>query len=181
MTAATAAAEQVVLRCGSAVLVRPVQPSDGELLLDGFARLSLRSRFTRFLAAKQQLTPAEVRFFTDVDHYDHEALGVLDPRTGCGIGIARFIRSRTDATQAEVAITVVDAWQRCGVGTALLTRLAARARRVGIFSFTAVVSADNDAMIGLLRNGHRGVELIGLDGDVLEYEIALTPFTARIA
>ena len=176
---ATAVPEAVELRCGSLIVIRPVQPTDGELLLDGFARLSVRSRYARFLTAKRELTPAEVRFFTDVDHYDHDALGAIDPRTGRGIGVARFVRSRTDAQRAEVAITVVDDWQRCGVGTALVTRLAVRALRVGVFSFTAVIGADNEAMIGLLRNAHPGVELTSVDGNVLEYEIALTGFAGQ--
>ena len=181
MTTATAATEDVVLRCGSVVAIRAVEPTDAELLLDGFARLSLRSRYGRFLTAKRELTPAEVRFFTHVDHYDHDALAAVDPGTGRGIGIARFVRSDTDAQQAEVAVTVVDEWQRCGVGTALVTRLAVRALRVGVFSFTATVADNNEAMIGLLRNGHRGVELTSVDGNVLEYEIALTSFAGRCA
>jgi GNAT superfamily N-acetyltransferase len=173
------AGEAVALRDGSSILVRPVQPTDGELLLDGFARLSARSRYARFLTAKAELTPAEVHFFTHVDHHHHDALCAVDPVTGRGVGIARFVRSRTDGQEAEVAITVVDEWQRRGVGTALLLRLAERARSVGIFCFTAVVGADNAAMIGLLRNGHAGVELVAMDGDVLEYQIALISFTAQ--
>lgn len=172
-------AERVLLRDGTAVVIRTVEASDGPLLFDGFARLSLRSRYARFFTAKPQLTAAEVRYFTDVDHYDHDAIGALDPVTGRGIGIARFVRSRTDAQSADVAVTVVDEWHRRGVGTELLLRLAARARRVGIYAFTAMVHADNEAMISLLRNGHPGVELTGVDGDVLEYEIGLTSFSVR--
>jgi GNAT superfamily N-acetyltransferase len=172
--------EKVLLRNGYVVLIRPVRPSDADLLLAGFARLSLRSRYARFLTAKTELTPDEVRYFTHVDHYDHDAVGAIDPLTGRGVGIARFVRSGTETQDAEVAITVVDEWQRRGVGTALLTRLAERARRVGIFSFTAVVAADNVAMIGLLRRGHPGIELTGVDGDVLEYAIALGSFTGRL-
>lgn len=180
VTATSAAGEAVALRDGSSILVRPVQPTDGELLLDGFARLSARSRYTRFLSAKAELTPAEVHFFTHVDHHHHDALCAVDPVTGRGVGIARFVRSRTDGQEAEVAITVVDEWQRRGIGTALLMRLATRALQVGIFSFTAVVATDNRAMIGLLRNGHAGVELTSLAGDVLEYEVALASFTAQL-
>jgi len=48
---------------------------------------------------------------------------------------------------------------------------------VGIYAFTATVHVDNQAMIGLVRSGHRGVEHSG--SDVLEYAISLTSLTAE--
>ncbi|HET9968935.1 MAG TPA: hypothetical protein VFQ68_11935, partial [Streptosporangiaceae bacterium] len=69
---------RVVLRDGSAVLIRPVRGTDAPLLADGFTRLSERSRRRRFLGRKRTLTEADLRFFIDVDQRDHEALGALD-------------------------------------------------------------------------------------------------------
>ena len=54
---------------------REVSGDDATLLADGFARLSEQSRRMRFLFAKKILTPAELRYLTEVDHRDHEALG----------------------------------------------------------------------------------------------------------
>jgi hypothetical protein len=54
-----------VLGDGSTVPIRQVQSADGPLLADGFARLSARSRQLRLLTPKQELSPAEVRCFTD--------------------------------------------------------------------------------------------------------------------
>jgi hypothetical protein len=68
----------VVLRDGSAVLIRQVRSTDAPLLADGFARLSAASRQMRFLGVKKELSAAELRYFTDVDHHDHEALAALD-------------------------------------------------------------------------------------------------------
>ena len=72
----------VVLRDGSAVLIRPVRSGDAPLLADGFARLSVRSRQLWFLGPKQELSPAELRYFTEVDHHDHEALGAYEITLG---------------------------------------------------------------------------------------------------
>ena len=44
---------------------------------------------------------------------------------------------------AEVALLVEDAWQRRGLGTALLRRLSALAARVGYAALVAYTSADN--------------------------------------
>src|SRR5689334_13379214 len=60
----TAERRQVVLRDGSAVLIRPVRFTDAPLLADGFARLSERSRRLRFLGRKTTLTEADLRYYT---------------------------------------------------------------------------------------------------------------------
>jgi RimJ/RimL family protein N-acetyltransferase len=160
------------LRDGSQVLVRPVRESDAALLADGFARLSAKSRQQRFLTSKNRLSAAELRYLTDVDHYDHEAIGALD-LAGAGVGIARYIRSRRDPRSAEFAVTVVDAWQGRGLGIELTRQLADRARHAGISTFTALVTADNAAVAGLLRTMR--ARLTGRDGATLEYEMPLLP------
>jgi RimJ/RimL family protein N-acetyltransferase len=168
--AAAASRATVRLRDGSQVVIRPVRSSDAPLLADGFARLSATSRQQRFLAAKQRLSAAELRYLTHVDHYDHEAIGALD-RAGRGVGIARYIRSQRNPRSAEIAVTVVDAWQGLGLGTELARQLADRAIQAGISSFTALVTPANAAAAGLLRAMR--ARLIRADEESLDYEIAL--------
>src|SRR5271154_3032296 len=86
----------VVLRDGSKVLIRQVQRTDAPLLADGFTRLSAHSRRMRFLGRKDSLSAADLRYLTDVDHHDHEALGALDQADGRGVGIARYVRDVED-------------------------------------------------------------------------------------
>jgi RimJ/RimL family protein N-acetyltransferase len=162
-----------VLHDGSKVLIRPVQPADAPLLADGFARLSDKSRRMRFLARKDRLSAAELRYFTDIDHHNHEALGALDQADGRGVGVARWVRDAEDPHAAEIAVTIVDDWQGRGLGTELLTRLSGRARSEGICRFTALVAEDNMAMAGLLRN--MSANLVGRSPGTVEYEIALMP------
>jgi RimJ/RimL family protein N-acetyltransferase len=171
------ASRQVRLRDGSAVLIRPVRRTDTSLLADGFARLSERSRWTRFLGRKNALTEADLRYFTDVDHHDHEALGALDHVRGGGVGIARYVRDREDRHAAEIAVTIVDDWQRRGLGTELLAQLSDRACQEGIRRFTALVAADNAAANGLLRNS--GASLIHRGRGIVEYELDLTCVRAQ--
>ena len=141
----------VVLRDGSAVLIRQVRSTDAALLADGFARLSAASRQMRFLGVKKELSAAELRYFTDVDHHDHEALGALDLAGGHGVGIARYIRDASDPQAAEIAVTIVDEWQGRGLGTLLLLQLTKRARQEGISRFNALVADGNEAVMALLR------------------------------
>src|SRR5215813_11430213 len=165
--------KRVVLPDGSKVLIRQVQPADAPLLADGFARLSDRSRRMRFLTGKDQLSAAELRYFTDLDHRGHEALGALDQADGRGVGVARYVRDADDPHAAEIAVTIVDDWQGRGLGTELLTRLSDRARSEDICRFTALVAEDNRAMAGLLRN--MSASLTGRSPGTVEYEITLMP------
>jgi RimJ/RimL family protein N-acetyltransferase len=163
--------ENVVLRDGSQVLIRPVRSTDAELIAEAFARLSERSRRMRFLGKKDELTAAELRYYTNVDHHDHEALGALDPADGGGVGVARYVRDADDPQAAEIAIAIADDWQGRGLGTELLGRLSHRAREEGIRRFTAVMASENVPM-GMLLHSVGAVQT-GRNFGTLEYEIAL--------
>jgi RimJ/RimL family protein N-acetyltransferase len=175
--AGVTAGSRTVLRDGSHVLIRPVRSTDAPLLADGFTRLSATSRWMRFLTPKKELSPAELRYLTDLDHHDHEALGALDHGNGRGVGIARYIRHAGDRYAADIAVTIVDDWQGRGLGTELLARLSDRARQEGIHRFTALVAAENVAVARLLRN--MCARLTGRESNTLEYEIALVPSDER--
>ena len=162
-----------VLRDGSAVLIRQVRSADAPRLADGFARLSAASRQRRFLGVKKELSAAELRYFTDVDHHDHEALAALDRVGGHGVGIARYVRDASDPQVAEIAVTIVDDWQGRGLGTELLAQLSGRARQEGIRRFTALADAGNVAVAALLRNA--GARLVRRGRGTVEYEITLAP------
>jgi RimJ/RimL family protein N-acetyltransferase len=183
----------VVLRDGSAVRIRPVTPADAPLLADGFARLSPRSRRLRFLGPKKLLTASELQRLTDIDHYDHEALGAVQLTSGqtermrrlgrvdgLGLGVARYVRSTDDPSTADCAVTVVDGWHRRGLATELLARLADRARLAGIRRFTGQVALDNTAMVGLLRHLRAEIELVRHDELTLDFAVHLDGSTAAI-
>jgi hypothetical protein len=98
----------VALRDGSKVLIRQAQSTDTPLLADSFARLSPQTRQMRFLTRKNELTSADLSYFTDVDHHDHEALGAMTRADGRGVGTARYIRHADDPQAPEIAVTIVD-------------------------------------------------------------------------
>jgi RimJ/RimL family protein N-acetyltransferase len=155
------------------VLIGPVGPADVPLLADGFARLSARSRQLRLLGPRKKPTPAELRYLTEIDHHDHEALGAVDRASGLSVGVARYVRCFEDAQVAEIAVTVVDQWQGRGLGTELLAQLAERGREEGIGRFTALVGAGNVAMTRLVRT--TGGYLVRRDSATVLYEIPLAP------
>jgi RimJ/RimL family protein N-acetyltransferase len=141
----------ITLRDGARVTLRPIAPEDKPLLAASFDRLSEESRYRRFFTTKKELSEAELDHFVDVDHSDHEAIVAIDPSSGEGLGVARYVRATDDAEAAEIAVTVADDWQGRSLGRALLDRLTYRARQEGVRRFTALVQGDNRASLGLIE------------------------------
>ncbi len=162
----------VKLRDGSVVRLRQGHHSDRDLLLRGFERLSAEARYRRFLAATPELTEDMVRYLTDVDHHDHEAIVATDEQTGEGVGVARYVRNVTRPDTAEVAVTVIDEWQGRGLGTILLEVLGERARAEGVKRFTAMMLASNQQMMEVLE-GLGPVHVVDRDAGTVQIEMPL--------
>jgi len=156
---------------GGRVLVRPLLYSDREQLGLQYAQLSPESRRLRFFSAPNRLREADLEYLTKLDYRDHfawAAFAVDDPGSP-GIAVARYIR-RQEPTKAEVAVTVLDDYQRRGVGTLLTRLLAEVAAGHGIDTLVTYVLWDNELAIdALVKAGARvtpyepGVALLELD------------------
>jgi GNAT superfamily N-acetyltransferase len=141
------------LRDGTVVRIRPILPSDGPRLREGFDRLSVESRYRRFMTAIDELSDQQVRYLTEIDYENHMAWVAVDPSSpdAPGLGVSRYVRSPDDPTVAEAAVTVIDAWQGRGLGSLLLAVLGLHAVRNGITTFRAYVLEENAPMIGILH------------------------------
>ena len=144
-------AVHVIIDGGLELLLRPLRPDDKRRIAQAFERLSPETRYRRFFAPLPRLSEQDLRYLTEVDHHDHEALAAVNPENGAIVGVARYVRS-DDPTEAEVAVVVGDPWQGRGVATALLQRLVARAREEGIDHFVALVMSDNTDALELFRH-----------------------------
>lgn len=147
-----------VLDDGGEVLIRPLVYGDRFELASGFTELSLRSRQLRFFQPPEALGPDELEYLTNIDYQNHFALAVLllGGVTPTGIAVGRYLRDPAEPTTAEVAVTVMDAYQRRGVGTLLTRALSEVAAQRGIRTFVSFVQWDNDlAVDALTREGAR--------------------------
>ncbi|WP_394813100.1 GNAT family N-acetyltransferase [Streptomyces boetiae] len=148
--AAAAPAGEAVVRSrtvalgGQPVVVRAAGPADAAEARAMHARCSSRTLTLRYHGP-----------VTDADRY---LAHLLDPRHGVSlvaedgqgrvVGLAHLL---WDGEETEVALLVEDAWQRHGVGRALLRALieqAVAARREVVY---AVTQASNAGMIALMR------------------------------
>ncbi|MFT6446314.1 GNAT family N-acetyltransferase [Pseudophaeobacter arcticus] len=168
------------LKNGVSVLVRDVTPTDRHLLEIGFAHLSGRARYFRFLGAHNPLTEKELDRFTAANDPDHVAAGALlrcrtipEP-----IGIARYIRLPDQKHVAEIAITIADQYQHQGLGSLLLGALAKFARQGRITEFNALIHSENTAMLGLLDQ-FGGVQT-ALGGEDIEVTFPVSTISVHV-
>lgn len=145
------------------VVSRPIRPDDAARLRRLFYRLSPETLYRRFFSPVLRPETKMLTYLCEVDHHDREALVALDGDEV--IGVARYDRSATDPTVAEVAVLVEDAWQGHGVGRYLMRRLGTVAAARGITSFRADVLPSNEAPVKLARAVAPLVEVSFVDGE----------------
>jgi RimJ/RimL family protein N-acetyltransferase len=158
------------------IIVTQLTPSDRAAIEFSLRRLGAQSRYQRFLGAKTAFSRRELDRMTHIDHWHRESLIARSPVPRAPIGIAEYVR-REEFDVADIAVAVVDEWQRRGVGTQLVRALRSRAISAGVRRFTATVLAENKGALALL--GHLGpYEVTSVEGPVLELEIDLDPLAA---
>jgi len=171
---AIAEPEDVVLRDGSTLRLRPTGPADEQALLDFFERLSPESRYLRFQGAVRVDAHLIASFLRSDGDESLSLIGELTDADGAVhvIGLGTWIRLR-DPSRAEVAFVVADEFQHRGIASRLLERLAVHARDAGIDRFVAQVLPENAAMLRVF--GDTGFEVRRrYVGGVVEVEFALT-------
>ncbi len=145
---------------GTRVLLRPLMPADRDELAARYLELSESSRRRRFFAAPDELDGPLLDYLTHLDYDHHLALAAfaLDEAGGRGIGVARYVREPEHPDRAEVAVTVIDAYQHRGLGTLLLTTLAKAARHRGVATFVSYALWENVGVVDALAEAGGRVE-----------------------
>jgi acetyltransferase len=135
------------------ITVRPIRPEDIDLETDFARKLSKETRYNRFLGGGVRLTPELLEKFTRIDFSRDMALIASATIEGAetAIGVARYARLADDV-MCEFAITVADAWQRCGIGRKLLAMLVDSARGHSLRQIIGDVLATNTPMLRLARS-----------------------------
>jgi RimJ/RimL family protein N-acetyltransferase len=138
--------ETIVRALLPSVTIRPLAQREAPAAVDAvFAGLSPRARYLRFHSPLPRLSPQLRESLADLD--GHRRVAVLAEAEELPIGVAQFVA--TSPEEAEMAVAVVDAWQRRGIGTRLLTALTQVATDLGYTRLTGSVLPENAAMLAL--------------------------------
>ena len=140
--------EEVTLKTGLKLLIRPIQPEDAEREREFVSRLSPETLYFRFMMPVRELPPAMIERFTQIDYGRELALVGI---TGEGaqqriVGVAR-ITPTTIPERCEFAIVVEETMQGSGLARTLMQRLFDAARSRGYREIEGAVLRENPRML----------------------------------
>jgi acetyltransferase len=140
------------LASGRRVTLRPITATDAAREAAFVRGLSTASRYKRFMSSLRELTPAKLKYFTDVDQQRHLALAATatGDRRRAWVGVARCVAD-PQGDGCEFAVTVADDWQGSGLAGLLMRVLMDTAKRKGFKTMHGVVLASNRRMLTLAR------------------------------
>ena len=164
--------QEVTLRDGRRVLIRPILPSDAPELGEAIKTADADTLHRRFLGAPPRVTPALLAHLTVVDYVRRFALVAIETVTGRGAAVARYESAGEGV--AEIAVAVRPAWRRAGLGTALILSLARAAAERGIHAFSASYLADNRPVAALVEDAD-GLGRQVIKQGIAEFSLALAP------
>jgi GNAT superfamily N-acetyltransferase len=140
--------------------VGSVLPHNKKQISDGIRDMSPETIRQRFLGSKREFSDKELQYLTVLDGWNHYAIGVEErDKLKRGVAIIRMVRSSHSETEAEIAITIIDDYQRKGLGSFLLNliMLAAMERKIETLSFTFL--PQNVAIVKLIKGA--GIPIAG--------------------
>ena len=140
------------LRDGRRIVLRTVRPQDKDELQAAFKRLSVESRYSRFMSALRELTPQMLEQATHPkDSRELQLVAVVhEGAQEKIIGAARYA-AETGSAECEFGVAVADQWQGLGVARQLLAALMRTARARGFKRMYGYILASNSRMLGLAK------------------------------
>ncbi|HEY51409.1 MAG TPA: GNAT family N-acetyltransferase [Dehalococcoidia bacterium] len=144
---------EVLLKDGSRILLRPIRQDDTERWLAFFQRQSQQTKYFRFQRDPGKMGPEDAQRFCTVDYKNTFALvgEVQREQRREIIAIGRYYRL-PNKRSARVAFAIEDAYHGKGIGTRLIEWLANAARDNGIAFFEGDVLAENERMMSVLKD-----------------------------
>jgi acetyltransferase len=137
---------------GCTVRVRPMRREDLPMEAEFVRHLSSDARYKRFMLTLRELSPAKLKYLTDVDQDRHVALVATVDRDGheLEVGVARYIVDPAGRS-GEFAIAVDDEWQGSGLAGILMHALIDVARARGLAAMEGIVLRSNGRMLRFAR------------------------------
>ncbi|MEO0821911.1 MAG: bifunctional acetate--CoA ligase family protein/GNAT family N-acetyltransferase [Pseudomonadota bacterium] len=136
----------LTLRDGSRVFCRPIRPEDAPIYRDFFARIDTEDMRLRFFTPMRQVPERLIATLTQIDYARAMAFLAFDPEDDALMGVAR-LAADADGETAEYGILVRSDLKGRGVGRALMNRLIAHGRAVGLREIWGEVLAENTGML----------------------------------
>lgn len=133
--------------------IRPIVSSDKNMFEKGFSELSERSRYFRFFSVRSRLSENQLHFFTEGDGINNVAWGISDISGDeiKPVGVGRFVRLKNEPETAEVALVIIDSYQKMGLGRILLSILNITAAQCDIKKLRYYILAENHVAMHIVK------------------------------
>jgi RimJ/RimL family protein N-acetyltransferase len=152
--------------------LRPWRPGDEALLVSAQPDISPASLTARFCVGLAELPTTYLRHIVQAPRERWDAQVATE--AGRLVGWAEFARLGGHEDEADLAVLVVDAWQRRGVAAALFRAMLPRAAVAGVRVVHADVEPGNTAARATIQSLASGLTLSGAFADgLLHYSLAL--------
>jgi len=166
---------ELALASGPLVRFRHACPADEPLLAAAINSASRETLLHRFFSPIRSVAPDQLHRMLVFDASRETCIvglteGNAAPRLVCGARYVKLPKPRT----AEIALTVHDDFQHCGLGTFLLRLLAQLAQAEDLEWFEAEVLSTNRKMLSLFRKLSRGQAAGQWTGDVYHLRLPIT-------
>ncbi len=134
------------------ILIRPAKPVDERRLQEHFYNLDKNDVISRFFHKKTSFIRDDVASMYQIDYVKEMTIVAVAGELGFGkiIAVGGYILDER-RNVAEVAFSVSKPWQRKGLSTVIMRKLAEAARDNGIEGLVAYTSVQNQAMIRLFK------------------------------
>jgi acetyltransferase len=156
------------------VTIRPIRSTDAAMEAGFVRNLSAATKHYRFFCALNELSPAQLSRFCNVDgpHTMAFVATVRNEGREVEIGVCRYAPgSKPDFR--EMAVTIADDWQHTELARLLMDRLVISAKQYGIRRLYTTELADNQAMRDLAKDLGMAAERDPSDASQVVYSLGL--------
>ncbi|HMO28786.1 GNAT family N-acetyltransferase [Enterovirga sp.] len=172
------APDEMMLRCGTQVVIRDLVPEDDALYPEFHAHVSARDRQLRFFSA----APISERQIHRLTHFDPEnaiVRAALGKQDGKLYGVARLHRVKGE--EGEFAVMVRSDFKEQGLGRRLLEEVIERAPSIEIWRIVGLILPENTGMLALATELGFETRLDPSEEDVMLASLELPRTGPRLA
>ena len=138
----------VTIKDGSMLNIRPVMPSNIEILREFIRGMSRQALGFRFPGSSKSQEVNSVHLMPE----SSSGYAMIALRQGAVVGHAAFYYTDKSRKTAEVSVLVGEDFRGRGIGTALLQLLGELGAKAGVLDFTFEMLPENAAMIDVIKN-----------------------------
>jgi len=143
----------VSLAEGVEILLRPIKPTDDDMMLELFNSLSSDTVYLKFFSSLKSITEEQLEKITNIDYKKEMAIvALIKESTGeRTVAVGRYTLVDDEPGYAEFAIVVQDSHHGRGIGTEVLSHLAHVAKLEGVDVIVGYIMNENPRMFSVLK------------------------------